>query len=117
MDPDAALREIREIHASGGSREDFERLLELVCGLDTWLQRGGALPADWKKGRKDQLGDALEFYADPGTYHAISFMFDPPCGGFDTDFDEEHGDKFYERPMPGKRARKALEGCDDGQED
>lgn len=56
----------------------------------------------------DALIDALAFYADPGTYHAVAFFFDPPCGGFDEDFDAEHGDDFYDRDMPGKRARAAL---------
>lgn len=52
------------------------------------------------------LLDALENYADPGFYHACSFRFDPPAGGFDKDFshDEEYG-----RLMPGKLAREALQ--------
>lgn len=56
----------------------------------------------------DALIAALAFYADPGTYHAAAFWFDPPTGGFDEDFDENHGDDFYERPMPGAQARAAL---------
>lgn len=55
------------------------------------------------------LIDALAFYADPETYHACSFLFDRPTGGFDEDFDEDHGHPDYGRPMPGKRARTALE--------
>ena len=55
---------------------------------------------------RDRLREALEFYADPGTYHACSFIFDPPTGGFDDDFDEGHDG--YDRPMPGKCARAAL---------
>lgn len=54
-----------------------------------------------------RLREALEFYADPGSYHACSFIFDPPTGGFDDDFDEGH--EGYERPMPGKCARAALQ--------
>lgn len=54
------------------------------------------------------LIDALEFYADPASYHAIAFLTDPPCGGFADDFDEDHGDDFYDRPMPGKKAREVL---------
>ncbi len=57
-----------------------------------------------------RLREALEFYADPETYHAVGFWFDPPCGGFMEDFDSEHGDPFYNRDMPGKTARAALEG-------
>lgn len=56
------------------------------------------------------LQDALAFYGDPQTYHAVAFLFDPPCGGFDDDFDEEHGEPFYDRPMPGKLARETLRG-------
>lgn len=48
--------------------------------------------------------DALRFYADPATYHAIGFFPDPPCGEFMEDFDEVDGDM-----RPGKRAREALE--------
>lgn len=55
----------------------------------------------------DRLRDALEFYADPETYFAVAFRFDPPTGGFDDDFDEEHGGDF-DRPMPGKLARATL---------
>ena len=50
---------------------------------------------------------ALNFYANPGTYHAIAFWFDPPCGEFQDDF-SDHDDDFYDRPMPGERARAAL---------
>lgn len=63
----------------------------------------------WKEpSRILALEKALEFYADPSTYHAVTFLFDSPCGGFDDDFDDNHGDAFYDRPMPGQRARKAL---------
>lgn len=54
------------------------------------------------------LTDAVEFYANPETYHAISFLADPPCGDFADDFSEDHGDPFYDRAMPGKLAREAL---------
>ncbi len=58
----------------------------------------------------DQLVETLEFYSDPQSYHAISFLFDPPCGEFSDDFgtQDEHGHYCYSRPMPGKRARAAL---------
>lgn len=56
-----------------------------------------------------RLREALSFYADPGTYHAVSFMFDPPCGGFQDDFSDDHGDYVYEgRRKPGKLARQVL---------
>lgn len=54
------------------------------------------------------LVDALIFYASPDTYFATSFLFDPPCGEFSEDFSEVPGSD-YDRPMPGKRARSALE--------
>jgi hypothetical protein len=60
------------------------------------------------RAENQRLREALAFYADPGTYHACAFYFDPPTGGFDEDFDEDHGDEFYDRPMPGKTARAAL---------
>lgn len=55
-----------------------------------------------------KLIDALAFYGDAQTYHAITFWFDPPCGGFEDDFDDEHGEPFYDREMPGKLARETL---------
>lgn len=56
------------------------------------------------------LREALKFYADPDNYIAISFLSDPPCGEFMNDFDEDHGNPFVDRPMPGKRARALLQG-------
>jgi hypothetical protein len=60
------------------------------------------------------LREALRFYADPGNYHAISFMFDRPCGGFADDFSKDHGDEFYRRRMPGALARRVLRESDSG---
>lgn len=55
-----------------------------------------------------RLREALAFYADPDSYFAMVIMADPPCGEFSEDFSEDHsGD--YDRPMPGKRARAALQ--------
>lgn len=59
MDPNAALSEIREIIESRADQETFNarsinemlRLIELVAGLDDWLNRGGLLPDDWKPNR------------------------------------------------------------------
>lgn len=58
----------------------------------------------------ERLMEALSFYANVGIYHGCSFMFDRPTGGYDEDFDDDHGDPFYDRPMPGKLARQALGG-------
>lgn len=56
---------------------------------------------------KQELNDAAEvlyFYADPGTYFAIGFFPDRPCGDFMEDFSETHlGMK------PGKRARDLFQ--------
>ncbi len=61
MDPDATLREIREIikasHKEVCDDEDKEfeylenmgRLTELVEALDNWITGGGFLPNDWKE--------------------------------------------------------------------
>lgn len=54
-----------------------------------------------------EMRGALEFYADPETYFAITFLDDPPSGDFMDDFSDDHGGEF-DRPMPGKRARAAL---------
>ena len=49
------------------------------------------------------LVETLGFYANPGTYFAIGFFPDPPCGDFAADTSETHlGMK------PGKRARALL---------
>jgi hypothetical protein len=53
MDPDACLREIRDIVQLAGAaeldwEEAFERLAERVGGLDDWLSRGGFPPAAWR---------------------------------------------------------------------
>jgi len=54
----------------------------------------------------DKYRCALETYANPEFYHGCAFMFDRPTGGFDEDFDF---DDEYQRPMPGKLARKVLD--------
>lgn len=67
----------------------------------------------------ETLLEALDFYANPDTYWACSFIFDRPTGGFDDDFSDhkEYGDFldgntpdcYYEdRERPGMTARKAL---------
>jgi len=56
-----------------------------------------------------RLREALVMYAKPESYHAIGFLPDRPCGEFIDDFSEDHGDPFYDRPMPGARARAALQ--------
>ena len=56
-----------------------------------------------------RLKKALEFYADPGNYHAIHFVAEAFHGPFMEDFSEDHGDDdFYRLRMPGVIARRAL---------
>lgn len=64
-----------------------------------------------------KLIKTLYFYANPETYHAISFFPDSPCGGFLDDFTIEAG-SIYDRPMPGAKARRLLEEIlDEGETD
>lgn len=60
MDPTAALAEIRSIISENGSvdemamplqeiQDKYDRLCELVDGLDNWISSGGFLPEDWNK--------------------------------------------------------------------
>lgn len=63
---------------------------------------------DEAREESQRLREALEFYADPYTYHGCMIVFDSPAGGLCEDFDAEHGESNYDRPMPGKMARKAL---------
>jgi len=53
--------------------------------------------------------NVLEFYANPDTYFAIAFIADQPAGEFVDDFSNDHGCDQYERPMPGKMARYAID--------
>jgi len=50
MDPNAALKEIREIlvYSSTTDMSDLQRAAEVFEALDNWLCRGGFLPDDWK---------------------------------------------------------------------
>lgn len=58
MDPDATLKEIRELVAgmlehwddeTYPAADDVFRLAELVEVLDLWLSGGGCLPGAWKR--------------------------------------------------------------------
>lgn len=53
---------------------------------------------------------AVDFYADPESYHAVGFRVDPPAGEFANDVGDqtEHQHPGYPRPMPGFKAREAL---------
>ncbi len=61
MDPDANLRELRDLAARGAAYYEGEdvdcdswgdmsayRLIELIQALDEWLSKGGFLPRTWR---------------------------------------------------------------------
>ncbi len=55
MDPDACLSGIRSIvqHADDPDHPDtvehrFDRLVDLIDGIDTWMSRGGYPPRHWQ---------------------------------------------------------------------
>lgn len=57
MDPDANLKELRELAQRvlysvdpDPHPQDVERLAELVEALDGWLSNKGFLPAAWRRG-------------------------------------------------------------------
>ena len=53
MDPNAALKEFREIQERFNREEadeaDLERAMDLFGALDEWLSRGGFLPEAWNR--------------------------------------------------------------------
>jgi hypothetical protein len=59
---------------------------------------------------RDRLVEALEFYADPETYHGVTMLCDPPGGGWAEDFGDSHNHPRYRRAMPGSKAREVLRG-------
>ena len=74
---DSIMREIRELHASGGPG-DFEDLLDLIMRLDILLQNGAALPSEWcaqrvwrEKYEKDVPEAMEEIFGKPGDPDAL----------------------------------------------
>lgn len=58
MDPNAALKRIREIHNDymmdkpfSGTAEITDELITLIGELDGWIMQGGWLPLDWQNSR------------------------------------------------------------------
>ncbi|MDQ0923356.1 hypothetical protein QF038_001864 [Pseudarthrobacter sp. W1I19] len=45
MDPTETLRQLRQCIAN--EPDNTERIIELFEALDTWITRGGFLPAQW----------------------------------------------------------------------
>jgi hypothetical protein len=83
------------------------QLMIATCGIVRRAIEQAAVAAERERWQAEieKLSDALAVYADPSFYHACSFMFDRPTGGFDEDFDF---DSDYDRDMPGKLARDTL---------
>lgn len=54
MDPNATLRELRDLMDSEDDDFDVERATELFWALDNWLSRGGFLPRSWDKNKPFQ---------------------------------------------------------------
>lgn len=58
MDPNAALKQIRDIilrmkrdHVRKHVSVEVDDLVDVVEGLDEWLSKGGFLPDDWVENR------------------------------------------------------------------
>jgi hypothetical protein len=69
MDPNAALKEIREIIKEAddclNSEEElvafnFSRLVDLIDGLDGWISKGGFLPDDWTGKEKNKVLEMMK---------------------------------------------------------
>jgi hypothetical protein len=66
MDPTALLRKIRNLIASmvaGGAETQLDYVEDLMSDmrdLDSWLSRGGFLPADWAAGRINAHADRAQ---------------------------------------------------------
>ena len=88
----------------------FASSLPLAQVLDSFRTYETALrdSANSAQALADRYEKALEFYADPETYHAVTVFCDPPRGAFIDDFSDDHEHPEYVRPMPGKLARQAL---------
>lgn len=86
-DPEKALTEMARLHAEGGPK-DFEQLLELFLGLDTYLRNGGAPPRAWVRafkaarvynGDPHQLGPFTPITTDRDTIHIGPFTTVRAC--------------------------------------
>lgn len=61
MDPDEALAKLREAlqlyyrryRDKGTGLEEADQMADGIEALDDWLSRGGFLPEDWSKNRKE----------------------------------------------------------------
>lgn len=48
MDPNATLRELRDLVRDAENGEDVQdEIAERFAALDNWITRGGFLPAEW----------------------------------------------------------------------
>lgn len=98
-----ALAGLRDWLTDHAEKLEDEGFANGAAGRRAWSDAVGAILAE-----REVMRGALEFYANPETYHACGFLFDPPTGGFDEDFSDDHGHEDYPRATPGKTARQAL---------
>lgn len=109
-DPIEVMASVLEPNAADAG--DATRAVEKAEEIMSALRSSGlaVVPAsgfDRIVAQYDIAVEALQFYSDEATYHAVAFVADPPAGSFMDDFSEDEGSE-YERPMPGKTARAAL---------
>lgn len=76
MDPDACLSEIRSIVQLADHPNDldavedrFDRLVDLVDSMDTWMSRGGHSPKPWQPPDPLRCCDAHQEPAPAGDEH------------------------------------------------
>ena len=110
---DAEIADLRQQLAA--EQAESAKLIERWMALDA--KANAELAAERKRREKaeaerETLEETLWFYADPGTYFAIAFFPDPPCGEFMDDFEEPNPElEMWDgipSPKPGKRARASL---------
>ena len=85
---------------------EYEKFSQGVMADGTAILRDGVpIPPEKIVSNLNNMFDAVVFYANPGTYHAISVLTDPPCGDFAYDFGPNSE---YDYDKPGAVARNAL---------
>lgn len=129
MDPNKALKELRELYnkvmaTEGSDAEVTYELVSSIEALDNWLTRGGFLPADWqkqakggrqkqpKRGRRANCGTAPRA-SNPGMVHgsnALGLAMHQWHNGMDAVYGV--GSYFVapdSKPVPVERANDALD--------
>jgi hypothetical protein len=52
-----------------------------------WAMERSAARTERAEAEAARYREALEMYADPASYHAMTFYMDRPCGAFETEDD------------------------------